>query len=65
MTLTEINALVDILSVIKDGKYFAINPIAADLPEKNMLLYFAGKKRVCLFIYFKKLYSHFQLQPRF
>ncbi|CAH8434594.1 unnamed protein product [Schistosoma intercalatum] len=44
-TLIEINALVDVLSIIKEGKYLAINPVADDSQETNLSLYLSGKKR--------------------
>ncbi|CAH8437687.1 unnamed protein product [Schistosoma turkestanicum] len=44
-TMIEINALVDVLSIIKEGKYLAINPVADDPQETNLSLYLSGKKR--------------------
>ncbi|TNN12979.1 Mediator of RNA polymerase II transcription subunit 17 isoform 3 [Schistosoma japonicum] len=44
-TLIEINALVDALSIIKEGKYLAINPVASDPHVTNLLLFFSAKKR--------------------
>ncbi|THD24558.1 Mediator of RNA polymerase II transcription subunit 17 [Fasciola hepatica] len=43
--LTEINAFVDILAVIKEGRYLSVYPVASEQPEPNMSLVLAGKKR--------------------
>ncbi|KAF7257409.1 Mediator of RNA polymerase II transcription subunit 17 [Paragonimus skrjabini miyazakii] len=45
MALTEINAFVDILAVIKEEKYLSVFPVASDPPDQNLALYLAGKKR--------------------
>lgn len=55
-TLIEINALVDVLSIIKEGKYLAINPVADDSQETNLSLYLSGKKRVSLIKFFSYLF---------
>ncbi|CAH8491196.1 unnamed protein product [Heterobilharzia americana] len=44
-TLIEINALVDVLGIMKEGKYLAINPVVGDSPETNLSLFLSGKKR--------------------
>lgn len=44
--LTELNAFVDILAVIKEGRYLSVYPVASEQPEPNMSLVLAGKKRV-------------------
>ncbi|KAA0186125.1 Mediator of RNA polymerase II transcription subunit 17 [Fasciolopsis buskii] len=43
--LTELNAFVDILAVIKEGRYLSVYPVASEQPEPNMSLVLAGKKR--------------------
>nr|CAH8828725.1 unnamed protein product [Trichobilharzia regenti] len=44
-TMIEINALVDVLGIIKEGKYLALNPVADDPLETNLPLILSGKKR--------------------
>ncbi|VDP93390.1 unnamed protein product [Echinostoma caproni] len=45
MALTEINAFIDILAVIKEGRYLSVFPVASEQPEPNWSLVLAGKKR--------------------
>ncbi|KER25527.1 hypothetical protein T265_14195 [Opisthorchis viverrini] len=45
MALTEINALVDILAVLKEEKYLSVFPVATDPPDLNPAIFLVGKKQ--------------------